>query len=296
MLGAGGRVGFAYHAGTLLGLSLQGLDVGGATSVTGTSAGSVAAALLVAGAAPEDLAALAVGAPARPDIAELGAAAAAGELARPRISAHGVANLLHPWRPVGVVREVLAGRLRSGMTGALPGLADLRHRLRFLDRVEPTAVRSLPWRVVAVGSSGRRHVFSGAGRSIPSLAVAASCAVPGVYAPVRHGGDRLVDGGVHSTTNADLVDEDVGDVVVVAPMCGGRSNRAVLTGHARRQLLAELAVLHRSGRRVVVLRPSDELRALMGVNLLSKARARSIVGASLLEIGGRVLRSAERAA
>ena len=296
MLGAGGRVGFAYHAGTLLGLTLQGLDLDGATSVTGTSAGSVAAALLVAGATPEDLAAFAVGAPVRADVAELGAAAADAELARTRLSMQGVGDLLHPWRPIGVVREVLSGRLRSGVTGAIPGLADLRHRLRFLDRVDEAAVRPLPWRVVAVGRSGRRHVFTGEQRAIPSLAVAASCAVPGVYAPVRLGGDRLVDGGVHSTTNADLVDDDVEDVIVLAPMCGGHSNRPAFTGLARRRLLAELRELHRTGRRVLVLRPSDELRDQMGVNLLSKARARPIVAASLLEVGGRVLRSAERAA
>jgi NTE family protein len=35
-------------------------------------------------------------------------------------------------------------------------------------------------------------------------AVAASCAVPGVWPPVTIGGRRYIDGGVRSSTNADL--------------------------------------------------------------------------------------------
>ena len=38
-------------------------------------------------------------------------------------------------------------------------------------------------------------------------AVEASCAIPGYFTPVTVEGVRYVDGGVHSTTNADLVAE-----------------------------------------------------------------------------------------
>ena len=37
-----------------------------------------------------------------------------------------------------------------------------------------------------------------------ALAVASSCALPGVFAPVTIGGHRYMDGGVRSVTNADL--------------------------------------------------------------------------------------------
>jgi NTE family protein len=47
-------------------------------------------------------------------------------------------------------------------------------------------------------------------------AVAASCAVPGVYPPVTINGKRYMDGGIRSTTNADLV-ADYDEVLVVAP-------------------------------------------------------------------------------
>src|SRR5262249_12340909 len=48
-------------------------------------------------------------------------------------------------------------------------------------------------------------------------AVAASCAVPGVYPPVTIGGRRFMDGGVRSGTNADLA-AGATTVVVIAPM------------------------------------------------------------------------------
>jgi predicted acylesterase/phospholipase RssA len=62
VLGAGGRPGLSYHAGTLFALELHGLRVATAVSVTGTSAGSIATAVLAAGATVEDLAAHSVGA------------------------------------------------------------------------------------------------------------------------------------------------------------------------------------------------------------------------------------------
>ena len=50
-------------------------------------------------------------------------------------------------------------------------------------------------------------------------AVLASCAIPGMYRPVRDDRRVLVDGGVTSTTNLDLVvPRPRGLVIVVAPM------------------------------------------------------------------------------
>ena len=47
----------------------------------------------------------------------------------------------------------------------------------------------------------------------------ASCAVPGVFAPVRIGRRILVDGGIDSTTHLDLAVKGGCDLaIVVAPM------------------------------------------------------------------------------
>jgi len=52
-------------------------------------------------------------------------------------------------------------------------------------------------------------------------AVAASCAVPGYFAPVHVGRHTYVDGGVHSPTNAAVLrGRGLDLVVVVSPMSG----------------------------------------------------------------------------
>src|SRR6478672_8441398 len=63
VLGAGGLVGHAYHAGTLRGLAEHGWDARRAAIVVGTSAGSGVGALLRAGLSPRDLAARVLGEP-----------------------------------------------------------------------------------------------------------------------------------------------------------------------------------------------------------------------------------------
>ena len=55
VLGAGGRPGLAFHAGALLALQAYGLAAQAATTITGTSAGAIATAIVAAGGAVEDL-------------------------------------------------------------------------------------------------------------------------------------------------------------------------------------------------------------------------------------------------
>ena len=63
---------------------------------------------------------------------------------------------------------------------------------------------------------------------VKSLALSASCAVPGYFAPVVIQGDTYVDGGIHSPTNADLLaPADLDLVVVVSPMSGAANPRSV---------------------------------------------------------------------
>src|SRR5204863_7319080 len=75
---------------------------------------------------------------------------------------------------------------------------------RSIERLEPRFDGRL--RVTAVDRrSGRRVVFGspGAPRTGVAEAVAASCTVPWLFAPVTIGGREYVDGGVWSPTNLD---------------------------------------------------------------------------------------------
>ena len=63
------------------------------------------------------------------------------------------------------------------------------------------------WAVAVDYATGDRTPFGRADAPDCDLAdaVAASCAIPGFYRSVRIGPRRYVDGGVHSTTNLDLL-------------------------------------------------------------------------------------------
>ncbi|MGH9121934.1 MAG: patatin-like phospholipase family protein, partial [Acidimicrobiales bacterium] len=71
VLGSGGLVGNAYHAGALAALSDSGWDPREADLIVGTSIGAVTAAMLRAGISAEDLFAFAVGKPMSSEGAEI---------------------------------------------------------------------------------------------------------------------------------------------------------------------------------------------------------------------------------
>jgi NTE family protein len=281
VLGAGGRPGLAYHAGTLLALDLHGLPAGDAASITGTSAGSIATAVLTAGGTAEDLAAYTTGAPPREAWRQVADLIALADDRRLRIDVVGLRRALNPtaaWRAAAHLRH---RRFVAALTAVAPGLLEIRRRFDFLD-LAAAVVEGPQWRIVAAEQTGERRVLTTAEAPL-SLAVAASCAIPGVFAPVTVNGRRLVDGGVHSTTNADLATEDrTEQVIVLAPMCERRpKGRAVTT--FERDLEREVTALRAAGRHVVVFRPSARLRALMGRNPLANGRCREITARSFLE-------------
>jgi NTE family protein len=94
-------------------------------------------------------------------------------------------------------------------------------------------------------------------------AVQASAAIPGWFRPVEVDGRRLVDGGVHSTTNADLVAALGLDVVVIssARTVGGTAGPTDDRGtvarawHAR-TLWREVQAIRRRGAAVLLLDPT----------------------------------------
>jgi NTE family protein len=261
VLGAGGVVGHAWHVGVLAGV-LEGIDWDArrADVVIGTSAGSMVAALLRAGIGPADLVARATGERVSAEGRRILEAAAKGF--RPASVGMLRRAAVAPWRfrP----GTLLAGALPRGQVD--PGYAGLVGRLFPSgwpqERLWLNAVRLRDGRRVTFGRE------AGAGDDV-GAAVAASCAIPGYYAPVTVAGEEYVDGGVHSPTNADLAAEGPGLVVVSSPMSVGRGAlrpRAELVGRVthRATLQREVAGLRRRGRTVVTFQPGAEDLAVMG--------------------------------
>ncbi|MGY1773240.1 patatin-like phospholipase family protein [Blastococcus sp. SYSU D00813] len=302
VLGAGGVVGQAYHAGVLAVLEHDlGFDPRRAEVIVGTSAGSITGTLLRLGVSAEDLAAWTVKAPlsGEGEVIQSIAARPLPDLApfRP------LSLLRRPMRPPGpgMVRRALTRPLKFRPLAAgaalLPaGRHDIVEQLAAMRELEPeTWPEPGLWICAVRRRDGRRVVFGRPGtRPVPiHLAVAASCAVPGYFTPVDIDGRAYVDGGVHSPTNAAVLRGSGLDlVVVIAPMSGTvgwvPDIYAAARRHSSRLMEREVRALRRAGIRTVVFTPGVDEQQVMGNDMMSRARLPEIIQQSFIETGRRL--------
>lgn len=262
VLGAGGVAGQAYHAGVLSALVDLGWDPRTAEVVVGTSAGSIAAALLRAGVAPSGLVSGRYrtqqgGRQAVPsDAAELGLAAGL------------------PLRAAGSDRVRVGGRLaRLIPAGRLSTAGIVSMVSRSAGERWPTETT---WVCAVRRRDGRRVVFGrdGSPRAPLPLAVSASCAIPGYFQPVLIEDESYVDGGAHSPTNLDLLAGLGLDAVVVSsPMSVSRGALGPRVDLPLRLLLratlaGEVARVRRRGTPVLTLQPTSDDLKVMGLNAM----------------------------
>src|SRR5213078_3369481 len=113
-------------------------------------------------------------------------------------------------------------------------------------------------------ATGRRVVFGSPGAPAATVpeAVAASCAVPWLFAPVSIGGREYVDGGVWSATNLDAApagrDTHVLCLNPTASLAGTHSLLAVIRNVARTAVSLEAMALRRRGAAVQTVAPNLE--------------------------------------
>jgi NTE family protein len=273
VLGAGGVVGYAWHCGVLAAVEREtGWDARTAAVVVGTSAGASVAATLRAGLSAADHLARVTGEPLSP----------AGRLLAARAAGRPGADL--PTRPAFGVRRpaspTLLARalLRPGvaLAGAMP--AGTAPTAAIGDRIRAVHDRRWPeeptWICAVRLSDGRRVVFGRDAVDVPDIgtAVEASSAIPGWFAPVAVAGQRYVDGGAHSPTNADVVGGLGLDLVVVSsPMSAVGATFGPRAWHAR-TLAREVRGLRAAGTPVLVLQPTADDAATLGVNAMDPSR------------------------
>jgi NTE family protein len=293
VLGAGGVVGASWLIGALEALESEtGWRASDAEHIVGTSAGSVIGTLVASGIPAEYIAAYAGGRSLdgiepppglEVDVAEL-AARESGEgyrlaLALPPIGPGSwrmaLSTLRKPFRHPA--SAVVCGWLPRGVVSTAPisRIVD-----KFVDGEWPDHPNL--WIIGCDYRTGRRAVFGREDGPPAHIrdAVAASCAIPAFYHPVRIDGKRYVDGGICSLSNADLLCGRGLDVVVVLnPMsslasAGGPAQRvaAIMRGAAGRRLGHEVRKLREEGTEVVVLQPAAEDLEVMGANLMARGR------------------------
>ena len=256
-----------------------GFDLRDCEYFVGTSAGSIAAARLLAGKRPRrppqtSDAAVATRSAADPaeeeqleERARLGAAA----LEAARRAGEWSLAVGSPLAPVALSLARPGGTLlRAGVLTRIPTphrtLDDLQARVkrygaRFDGRLRIACVDR---------ASGRRVVFGAPGAPTASVpeAVAASCAVPWLFAPVTIGEREYVDGGVWSATNLDAapvgLDTHVLCLNPTAGLNGSHTLVAVARRLARSAVSVEALALRRRGAVVRTVAPDAEASAAMG--------------------------------
>ncbi len=299
VLGGGGVVGQAYHAGALAAVEHDlGWDVRAATSIVGTSAGSITGFALRAGVPASGLAAWWVGAPRWGRGGELAQRAGA----RREFVPFRALDLLRPARLPGPRLVARAARrpwrIRPStlaMVLARAGTRKIDDELHFLDALAEGWPDEELWICAVRRSDGARVAFGrpGAPEASPRAAVAASCAVPGYFAPQRIGGTDYVDGGAYSPTNADLLRHcDLDLVIVVSPMSAGSpvgwGLGAGVRRFAGRRLSEEVRRLRSAGRRVLVLEPRHDVLRAMGSDMMASGVVTEVVREAFLDAGAQL--------
>ena len=155
--------------------------------------------------------------------------------------------------------------------------------------VDPLLVRTVRAR------DCHRTVFGPAGRSAPlSLALAASCAVPGYFRPVRIEDTVYVDGGAISATNADVLGrhgDDLDLVVVVSPLTGESrwgSRASAMRRFYRRALDHKIELLHRRGIPTIVIEPGQSVTQHMSLDFMSDDASARIISQAFIDTGAQI--------
>jgi NTE family protein len=189
------------------------------------------------------------------------------------------------------------------MAGWLPrGVISTEPLRRTIERVVPHGWSEHPghWVVACDYATGRRVAFGreDAPRAELSDAVAASCAIPGFYHPVKVAGRRYVDGGMYSNSNLDLLCNEGLDLVIclnptstLHPLKAWNPAERVAAVARRasgRRLGSEAKKLRACGTEVVLIQPTGKDLEVMGPNLMSRSRRHVMIETAIETVSEQV--------
>ena len=308
VLGGGGVLGGAWLTGGLEAIARHtDWDPGSADRIVGTSAGSMIGAFTAAGVPPWFMVAHSAG-----EVFD-GLTGPDGRPAAEADRSGGAVFRLHRGIPrlgpssLRMVANTMRNPLRHTplqlITGWLPaGLVSTDHLVEVVGRAAPGDWVEHPsfWAVATDTRTGKRVPFGREGSPPAQIgkAVAASCAIPGFYRPVRIGNRRYVDGGVCSASSLDLLKGlDLDLVICLNPTSSrvtskGWSPVSRVAGHARaaagRRLGSEAKKVRAGGTEVLLIQPEAEDLEIMGSNLMSGRRRHEVIEKAIETVGRRL--------
>ena len=249
VLGGGGLAGLGWYAGLFHGLAQSGVDLRDADRMIGTSAGSVTAVQMRGADSLEQLYAR-----------QTDPALIADETPPDMSAMMALMALMAAFPKLNAIADRMRaiGKMATDATTITPDVRRFMIEQRLSSHDWPKT--SLTITAVNVDTGNLQLFDATSGVSLVD-AVAASCAVPGVWPVVTIEGRRYMDGGVFTVDNAALA---MGaERVVIASPFGGASTAA--KGY---HLNDAVAALEASGSKVLVIEPDAGTRAAMGVNPL----------------------------
>lgn len=267
VLGGGGPVGIAWEAGLIAGLAQAGVRVGDAEQILGTSAGAAVGALLALGWSPEQL---------------LSALAVLSGLAATPSPAAGAPSFMDvmQWAATGGASREAALAEVGALALSAQTMSEDAYLANFASTLGPAPWPGRRFGCVAVDTaSGVAVTWEDNSGVELARAVASSTAVPGVFPPITINGRRYMDGGVRSSTNADLAVGAALVLIVAIPI--GTDPAMLDAGRVQRE--REMGTLRAAGATVALIMPDAASLEAMGADLMDAGRALGAVQAAIAQ-------------
>lgn len=250
MLGGGGSVGVAWEVGVLAGLAAAGIDPFAAAVVVGSSAGSVVGTQVRQRRPIDEL------------LANQRSSAGDGGDAPLNPDLSGLLEIFAVLRDAKErTPEVLQEVGRKAIAADTPPEAEWVRRFEKVVGGDGWPEGDLRITSVDCGT-GERRVWTAADGVPLARAVAASCAIPGVFPPITIEESRYTDGGLWSSSNLDVVlDSGKEAAIFVGPLRAGDPT-------ARRSLDREIELLQDDGRGAEAIVPGEAFGTEIGAQNL----------------------------
>tara|TARA_R110000772_G_scaffold267850_1_gene392823 strand:- start:19241 stop:20101 length:861 start_codon:yes stop_codon:yes gene_type:complete len=264
VLGGGGVTGIAWMTGLLKGLEENSLNLAEFDKLIGTSAGATVAAQISNGLSLAELYSRQI--TPQKQVSEITPSITIFKIILKLIPALLVKN-----NPVRFRQRIGTMALKSKTVAA-----ELRRQV-ILERMPSREWPDIDMHIMAIHSASGDIVNFTKHSNVDFVdAVAASCAVPGIWPSVKINGEYYYDGGIRSAENADFALASK-RVLIISPV--GLKGMA-MPGSS---LKAEVELLEQSGSEVALISPDSHSRKAMGKNPLDPSKREVAAKAGYLQ-------------